>query len=531
MVERLVPAFSATSRASACACSSSRGAPRTRSCSRPTSATRCPTSCRSGNTWLPELVALGRARAARRADRRAPAASTARRRLPGHPRHQRRSTARRYGDPVVRRHARALLPQPTCSRAAGASRPPATWDEWLAAMDAREGARRRRYRGPAAADRVGAARHPRAAAGGELLRDGDRYGDFRGAAFRRRVRVLRRALPRRAWRRARRGAVANLYQDFAQRLLRDLRRAGRGTSASSRAACRPRWRRPGRRRRCPRPTEAARRVARGRREPGARRSARRGRKLRGGSSSILVEPAQQAAFYRLDRRPAGAPERVARRAALDRDAADAGVLDAARRTCRSTPPDPGVGAHRDARRRSTPRRAVRGDARRSTRRSPPSIADVDASLAEAALDSRRGARDDERAPGVAWFVAPALARRSPRSSSCRSSASLAAVSFTDFDIYAVASRATCCVRRARATTGACSTTRASGWRSATRAYFVVVGGPLVDRGRRSAAALLLNARLARLRRLLPHGALPAGRDDARRRRGRLALPLPSALGL
>ena len=72
-----------------------------------------------------------------------------------------------------------------------------------------------------------------------------------------------------------------------------------------------------------------------------------------------------------------------------------------------------------------------------------------------------------------------------------------------------------------------STIRASGSRSATRSSSWSVAGPLsiaVSLG----AALAVNSQAAARSRRLPDCPVPAGGDDAGRRRGGVALPLPSA---
>ena len=104
----------------------------------------CPTSAQLGNTWIPEFDRARRARAARRA--RCAASRIAPRRLlrrhPGHTNVDRRRRPVRHA--VVRRHAAAVLPHATCSRAAGyrgAARRPGPSGSTRCA---RSGARRRR---------------------------------------------------------------------------------------------------------------------------------------------------------------------------------------------------------------------------------------------------------------------------------------------------------------------------------------------------------------------------------------------------
>ena len=131
---------------------------------------------------------------------------------------------------------------------------------------------------------------------------------------------------------------------------------------------------------------------------------------------------------------------------------------------------------------------------------------------------------------AAWlFVAPALGADRASSSSCRSLAALL-LSFTDFDIYASPTSREPALRRLGNYRAAARRRRSSGWRCATRCYFVA------RRRRRSrsrvslgAALLLSTRRVARCAALFRTALLPAGRDDARRGRGGLALPLPPAL--
>jgi multiple sugar transport system substrate-binding protein len=158
-----------------------------------------------GVTWLPELVALGALAplGAPATDDEFPgiAAATA-------------IDGVRYGIPWYV-DTRLLFYRRDLLRAAGWDRPPATWPEWVAAME------RLKQRAP---DRYAVLlpmteweppvilglQH-----GADLLRDGDRYGDFRSPEFRAGfafyLDLFRKGLAPRA------GAAqsANLYQDFA----------------------------------------------------------------------------------------------------------------------------------------------------------------------------------------------------------------------------------------------------------------------------------------------------------------------------
>ena len=206
--------------------------------------------------------------------------------------------------------------------AAGVGAPPRTWGE-LAATRSRRCARR--------ADRTGTRSCCRSREweplvilalqrGATLLRDGDRYGDFREPRVPRRVRLLPRRSSRDGLAPARgAAAVANLYQDFAAGWLRvrtspgpwnlgefappaarrARRRMGDGADAGARR------RRAGR-------------VARGRREPRDRRAARRARTPRGSWSSTSRSRRSSCAFYALTGDLPARRSRVERRAALAR---------------------------------------------------------------------------------------------------------------------------------------------------------------------------------------------------------------------
>ena len=172
-----------------------------------------------GNTWIPELVALGRARAARRAASRRSASVDSRRLLPRHPRHQRR---RRHdlGRSLVRRHATPLLSHATCSP------PPAIPRRRARGTTGRRRWPRVKARGGPDALRRSCCRSP---SGSRWCSSALRSGRDAPAGRRpprrlperprsaRALRVLRRTLPRAGSRRsAAHATVANVYQDFAR---------------------------------------------------------------------------------------------------------------------------------------------------------------------------------------------------------------------------------------------------------------------------------------------------------------------------
>ena len=356
---------------------------------------------------------------------------------------------------------------PTCSRAAGYAAPPRTWDDLGRRDDERikQRAAARALRRAAADDRVGAARHPGArSAAPTLLRDGDRYGDFRSPAFR---------------------AAFDFYLDLFRRGLAPRAGAGAGRRTSTRTSptatspstSRGPWNLGEFARRLPAawPTRGRRRRCR-RRDgdcPGvslaggaslaivARLAARRTR--RGSWIEFLAEPAQQLEFYRLT---GDLPARQSawRDAGLAATATRGGLLAAARSTCAPTPKIPEWERIARQDHRSTPRARDARRASTSTRRSPRSTATSTRILEKRRWMLReRGRRPARRGrltraggsnPGAA-------ASSRPRSAAIvvfffvPVAASLL-LSFTDFDIYAVAEPRQPALRRARATTAGCS---------------------------------------------------------------------------
>ena len=171
-----------------------------------------------GNTWIPEFVALGALEPLDDAHRRARAAVRPDDYFPGildTNVHRRRALRRA----LVRRHARALLSHRSAARRPASPRRRPTWDELAStAMAARQGS------APAPTHYaillpISEWQPPVILAlqrGATLLRDGDRYGDFRSAGVPRApstfyLDLFRRGLAPRAGE----AQVANLYQDFA----------------------------------------------------------------------------------------------------------------------------------------------------------------------------------------------------------------------------------------------------------------------------------------------------------------------------
>ncbi len=235
-----------------------------------------------------------------------------------------------------------------------------------------------------------------------------------------------------------------------------------------------------------------------------------------------------------DRRSAGAPERVARPRAR-RPTATRRRSGCSSSTCARRRRSPS-GSASPTRSRGTPRAAIRGERRRrrGARRARPRRR---RDPREAALDAAREGRDDRERRSVS-----ARRRLDPGLLLRRAGARCAIVvfffvpvaaslllSFTDFDIYAVASWRQPALRRARATTRRLLRDPLFWMALRNTLYFVVVGGPLsiARLARRGAAAERAAGALARASsaRVL----LPAGRDHAGRRRGRVALRLPPAL--
>jgi len=166
----------------------------------------------AGNTWLPELAALdaleplddriARSPAlVRETTSRASSTTNGDRR-----RHLRRA--------VVRGYPRPLLPRDLLA-AAGHPDPPRTWAAWsdaMARVKARAGPERYAILLPSASGNRRSSLALQLGAG--LLRDGDRYGDFRSPASTARS-TSTWISSGAASRPARGAAVANVYQDFA----------------------------------------------------------------------------------------------------------------------------------------------------------------------------------------------------------------------------------------------------------------------------------------------------------------------------
>src|SRR5581483_12001178 len=258
-----------------------------------------------GNTWLPELVALGALepldhRLARsvavRADDYFPGILAAN-----------VIDGVTYGVPWYV-DTRLLFYRTDLLAAAGFARPPTTWAGWLAALPRMQAAAGpgnwaillplREWEPPVILGMQW---------GAGLLRDGDRYGDFESPAFR---------------------AAFAFYLDFFHR----------GLAPLGDTAARARRHRAGG-------------LARRRLEPRGRpQLAAQGRRL--GARRVSRRAGTAGAVLPAHRRPAGAPERLGGRGP-PRRCARAGLL-AAVATRAADPQDPGVGAHRER------DRAVRG---------------------------------------------------------------------------------------------------------------------------------------------------------------------------
>jgi multiple sugar transport system substrate-binding protein len=167
-----------------------------------------------GNTWLPELVAVG---AVAPLDARIAASATIRRdAYPAGVVDPNVLDGVTYAVPWYV-DTRVLFYRADLLRAAGHPEPPVTWDDWLATL-------------ARVKDRAGAGRYaillpmdewqlPAILAlqrGAELLRDGDRYGNFASAPVRDALAFYLDLFDREYAPRAGAAQVANVYQDFAQ---------------------------------------------------------------------------------------------------------------------------------------------------------------------------------------------------------------------------------------------------------------------------------------------------------------------------
>jgi multiple sugar transport system substrate-binding protein len=165
-----------------------------------------------GNTWLPELVALG-ALAPLDARLATSAALDPGDEFPGIA----EATAIegvRYGVPWYV-DTRVLFYRTDVLRAAGYPAPPATWPAWLEAMERITGGGGERYAVLLPMTEWEPLVILALQRGATLLRDGDRFGDFRSPAFRVAFDVYRDFFQRGLAPRAGAAQSANLYQDFA----------------------------------------------------------------------------------------------------------------------------------------------------------------------------------------------------------------------------------------------------------------------------------------------------------------------------
>ncbi len=167
-----------------------------------------------GNTWLPELVALGAVAAL---DARIGASATVR--LASYP--------SGIVDPNVVDGAtyaipwyvdtRVLFYRADLLRAAGHPEPPATWDDWLATLaDVKARAGAGRYAILLPMDEWQLPVILALQRGATLLRDGDRWGNFASAPVHDALAFYLGLFDRELAPRAGAAQVANVYQDFAQ---------------------------------------------------------------------------------------------------------------------------------------------------------------------------------------------------------------------------------------------------------------------------------------------------------------------------
>lgn len=177
-------------------------------------ARQTPDVAQLGNTWIPELCALGAIAGLDEEIRRSEVVSPA------------DYFAGVWATNVVSGavygipwyvDTRVLFYRTDLLREAGIIEPPRTWDEWRAAMV--------RLRGRDSSNRTAILlpldewAQPvilALQAGSTLLRDGDRYGDFRGEAFARAARFYLSLFEDGLAPRATNTQIANLYQQFAQ---------------------------------------------------------------------------------------------------------------------------------------------------------------------------------------------------------------------------------------------------------------------------------------------------------------------------
>ncbi len=447
---------------------------------------------------------------------------------------------------LVRRHARALLPHATSWRAPATTRCPRTWAEWRDAM-ARDQARRgpAALRDPPADQRVGAAadrsalQTRRAAARATAARRG---AFARPGVPRARFDFYLGALPRRPRAAGQRQRDREPLPGVRARLRSRCTSPGRGTSASSAAACPPTLQDAWATAPLPGPDgPAAGRLARRRLEPRHLPRARSTRTRRGSSIEYLSRPDVQAAL--LPRSPATC-RRGARPGTTPALAGDPRAPRVPRCSSSACVPTPTVPeweqiADRDAgaRRGGDPRRArpsTQALAALDARRRPdPREAPLAARAAAAARASERRERPASGAARGARRLVVPRARRSSLigvffvAAGARRRSLLSVHRLRHLRARPIPRQPA--LRRPRQLRARCSRRRSSGRRCGNTLYFVRRRRAAVDRASRSAPRCCCTRRLARFKRPLPHGLLRAGRHDARRGRDRLALPLPPAL--
>ncbi len=476
-----------------------------------------PDLCQLGNTWIPEFVAL---------DALEPLDAYARGLLDDP---SRAIISPASGTPTSSTASstacRGTSTRASCSTAATSSRKPGTTHRRDRGPSGppcspRSGsATCRAARDRAAGERVRAAGRTRLQQDDPLLRDGGRYGNFRSGGFARAFDFYARHVPQRLRATARRSRSSNMWNEFGrghfvfyisgpwnigefQRRLP----AEPAAKLDDGAAARPR---------------RAGRLDRGRLEPrDLPQCAQPGRRV--AVDRIPVATRRAAALPRAHRRLAAATLGVERRRARRRRLR-AGVSRAARarqadaRRCRSGSASPPRSA-------CVAERVVHGDLTVAQ-----AAAELDART-DRILEKRRWmlARKSpsvNRTMAAWWFVAPALVVIAVFFVLPVLAALI--VSFTDFDIYALADLRNLRFVGLRNYVQLLETPLF--WQAlGNTLYFVVVGVPL-SIGASLGAALLLNSPLARFKELLSHGALLARGHDARRGRRHLAVSVQHAL--
>ena len=479
-----------------------------------------PDALQLGNTWIPELVALG---ALEPLDARIEASRIPREDFFAGRAGRGRRRRRDLGAALVRRHAPALLSRAISSRRPAVAEAPRTWAAWraaLAAQQARAGGGR--PRAAAAAHRVGARRDPRAPARRRrCCATAIATANFASPAFRGGLRRSTSASSARGSRRAAAPAqIANLLPGLRRGLVRA--RSSRARGSLGELAPPPPARARGRlgdgaaARRRRRPLRPASRSPAARASRSCARSPRKDAAWRW--LEFLSEPEQQIAFHRALGRPAGAPRSAWRDASLARRRQRARPSSRSSSACAPTPKVPEweriasrIARHAEA--------AVRGERERRRRRSRRSTATSTACSRSGAGSSRASERPAlgssgaagaiaarAREPGLRGFVAPALAAIARLL--LRAGRGVARALAHRLRHLRRRRPAQPALRRPRQLRAARSTTRSSGRRSRnTRVLRRASAAPLsVARLARARRSLLERAAGARAQALLPHRA-------------------------